>query len=498
MNRLLRLLLIPVCCLIGVALFAEDKVILLGKTEQWAGFRKTEGLTLKPGRGGFADLILSDSEYRPTPATDLLLHFNSLPIEGETPYYAIVKSTVGINAKYSLYGQGAAVFTGATGGIVLRPGAGSLLAPGTLLTDFSIEFWLYPAALVDGESVFAWKGFRMVDKRVVPQTLECRAQNRSLVWVFDNFFSSVNGEQVRFEINGIESLIPRQWRHHLLRYHSETGVLEYLVDGVPVGTRYATVNGRESSAVCLPVIGDADRSELTIGSRLTGFLDELRVSREFVKSPLLRRYTAAQGRAVSRVYDLGYSGTLVKSVNARYEKPSDAEINFYVRVSDAFNTFDRLKEDWIPFLPGQPFTGRLKGRYLQLMVEFFPDGKLEATPRLFEMAVVYEPDLAPGSPADLKVVPGNGKVLLSWKRVTEDDVKGYFIFYGDAPLNYQGEDARQGPSPINVGNVTSFELTGLSNGKLYFFTVVAYDSSSPPHLSDFIQEKSARPSEVLK
>jgi hypothetical protein len=114
------------------------------------------------------------------------------------------------------------------------------------------------------------------------------------------------------------------------------------------------------------------------------------------------------------------------------------------------------------------------------------------------MTVVYEPDLAPGSPADLKVVPGDGRVTLSWKRVPEDDVRGYYVFYGEAPLNYQGTDAREGVSPIDVGNVTSFELTGLTNGKLYFFVVAAYDSSSPPHLSDFITEKSARPSEVLR
>jgi hypothetical protein len=201
---------------------------------------------------------------------------------------------------------------------------------------------------------------------------------------------------------------------------------------------------------------------------------------------------------MSRIYDLGYSGTLVKAVTAHFDKPSDAEINFYIRTSDTFNTFESLKGDWIPFLPGSSFQGKLKGRYLQLMVELFPDGSQEQTPRLFEMAIVYQPDLAPGSPADLKVIPGDGKVTLSWKAVPETDVKGYYVFYGDASLNYQGEDAGEGASPIDVGNVTSFTLTGLKNDKLYFFAVAAYDSTTPPHLSDFVTEKSARPSEVLK
>jgi hypothetical protein len=246
------------------------------------------------------------------------------------------------------------------------------------------------------------------------------------------------------------------------------------------------------------MIGDSKRSTLVIGGHLTGFIDEFRICREYVEKPLLRRYSQARGRATSRVFDLGYSGTLVKRVTARFEKPGDAEINFYIRTSDTFNTFERLKEDWSPFLPGTPFQGTRRGRYLQLMVEFFPDGRQERTPRLFEMAIVYKPDLAPGSPADLKAVPGNGKVTLAWKRVPEDDVRGYYVFYGDTPLNYQGEDAAEGPSPIDVGNVTSFELTGLENGKLYFFAVAAYDATAPPHLSEFHHEKSARPSEVLK
>jgi hypothetical protein len=497
MKTHVRMTLILVLCFLGGRLQADDQVITLGKGEQWTGLQKIEGLSLRTGRGGYAELLLSDSEYPVTAATDLLLHFNSLPLRGETSRYTIVKSRVEVNSRYARYGGGSGVFTG-QGGVTLTPGENSLFSPGTVLNDFSIEFWLYPAALNDGETVFSWQGFKFNNKNLVSQSLECRVEDRCLVWTFDNFFSPVNGEPFRFEVKGLERLIPRRWHHHLLRYDSDQGVLEYLVDGVPVGTRYASINGRESSPFCLPVIGEAERSTLVIGGRLTGFLDEFRICREFVKTPLLHRFAEAQGRATSRVFDLGYSGTLVKKVNALFDKPSDTEINFYIRTSDTFNTFDRLKEDWVPFLPGTSLPVSMRGRYLQLMVEFYPDGTQAETPRLFEISVVYAPDLAPGSPADLKVVAGDGRVTLTWKRVPEDDVRGYYVFYGEAPLNYQGEGAREGISPINVGNVTSFEVTGLKNGRLYFFAVAAYDSSTPPHLSEFHQEKSARPSEALK
>jgi hypothetical protein len=40
-------------------------------------------------------------------------------------------------------------------------------------------------------------------------------------------------------------------------------------------------------------------------------------------------------------------------------------------------------------------------------------------------------------------------------------------------------------------------LSGLQNGRLYYFAVVAYDGTEPPHHSGFSREVSARPSGAL-
>ncbi len=495
----IRFRVILTCWLViaGGPLFARDRTIALGGEERWTAFQKIEGLAALPGRGGFADLILADSQYPVGPGTDLLIHFNSLPIREETGHYSITSSSVSVNEPYAKLGRGTGVFTG-QGGIVLAPRPGALFGSGSAWTDFSIEFWLYPAALSDGEIVFSWKGFRRYRGKLIPQSLECRVHRRTLVWSFENLFTPDTGEPFRFELQSAESLIPRRWRHHLLRFDNRQGILEYLVDDVLSGIRYTTVDGTESSQPCVPLIGESEQATLAVAPRFTGFMDELRVSSEYVRDPLLHRYAEAHGRATSRVFDLGSTGTLVKRVNALLDQPGDSEIDFYIRASDSFETFERLKADWRPFLPGKPFSGGLKGRYVQLMVEFFPDGEYQESPKLYSVDIVYEPALAPPSPADLKAAAGDGKVTLSWKPVVEDDVKGYLVFYGEAPLNYLGGDAAQGKSPIDVGNVTTFELTGLTNGRLYFFAVAAYDDASPPHLSEFHQEKSARPSEVKK
>ena len=166
--------------------------------------------------------------------------------------------------------------------------------------------------------------------------------------------------------------------------------------------------------------------------------------------------------------------------------------------SDTYDVRGTLGDNWIQFIPGTDFSENIRGRYIQIKVELYPDGRREYSPNIFTIKIVYEPDLPPASPIGLEAIPGNRRVTLSWLRVNEDDVKGYLIFYGEAPLHYMGTGSDQGDSPVDVGNVTSIELTGLENGKLYYFSVVTYDSSQPPHLSDFIEEKSARPSKVIK
>ncbi len=51
---------------------------------------------------------------------------------------------------------------------------------------------------------------------------------------------------------------------------------------------------------------------------------------------------------------------------------------------------------------------------------------------------------------------------------------------------------------IDAGTATSLQVTGLTNGNLYYFAVVAYDISSPRQQSDFGAEVSARPSRIYK
>lgn len=66
-------------------------------------------------------------------------------------------------------------------------------------------------------------------------------------------------------------------------------------------------------------------------------------------------------------------------------------------------------------------------------------------------------------------------VTLQWDANT-DAVAGYRLYYGTEPTApFTGTGAVEGPSPVDVGNVTQATIT-LPAGA-YYFTVTAYDSS---------------------
>ena len=226
-------------------------------------------------------------------------------------------------------------------------------------------------------------------------------------------------------------------------------------------------------------------------------MDELRISRYYVENPGLSRYAGRTGVGLSRVFDLEYAGSRLEQIQATYATPANSEIYFSYHLADELLRLSAKDAGWVPFLPGvrQSFGGQ--GRYLQLKVELMPDGTGSQTPSISDITIIYEPDLPPTAPAFLAARAGNGTVALTWQKVNENDVRGYKVYYGREPGNYWGTGSVEGDSPVDVGMQTNLTLTGLENGRLYYFAAVSYDSAQPPHHSPFSKEASARPSRVL-
>lgn len=500
---LLRLLL---AAALSLPLFASEKTLEMGKDALWKDIASWDGVTTETGRWGFLDLVLAGNTYSPDGSTDLLLHFDETSRTDQAGNYSFA-SGVPVLGGNPAVGKGSAEFSGPGAGRSLRPAVESLFHPGALWDDFTVEFWLCPAALSSGETVLAWEGVRKTEKGMAPQAFRCRIAERRIVWELDGLFALPDGGTLMQTLGGRSRILPREWHHHLLRYDSGSGLLEYLLDGSLEALAHVTDTGHENGAPAVIRLGTAPSDGLALAPRYVGWMDELRISRRFVEDPVVSRFADASGTAVTRVLDLGNSGTRVLRIESDMTMPKDTGIAFSLRSAETVEeAYHPTEERWTPFRTDRPLSEEVRGRYLQIRIELFPDGTFQNGPRLSSLRIVFEPNLPPNPPAILTAEAGNGKAILRWKAVNEPAVAGYRIFFGNAPGNYLGTGSAQGDSPIDAGqaeddptrrNWKRMEIAGLENGKLYYFAVVAYDASKTPQISRFSEETSARPQRVL-
>ncbi len=483
---------------------ALEQIIEIGKGDGFSG-GVTENIVYKLGRGGTLDAYLSDTVQYASPlpvgaseagGMDLHLSFDSEELFQGTNPYAVIGSDAAITVKTPVRGRGAGAFQFNSKGIILRPERGALLYPGKTIRDFTLEFWLYPATMGDGETVFLWEGTTRHKGELIQQEARVFIRGRKLVFRFVNFFMPPERTPYTLELESSQTLIPRTWGHHLISFEGETGLVEYLADGKPDAVAYANESLRETGSVNFPYTGNTEGASLTIGKGFTGLIDELVLRRGDGGTGSLRKYEkGARGSLKTAIYDLEFVDSRLLSVDASFKTPGETGIFFYFRMANEKISREDLKTEWIPFEPGKSLP-EATGRYLQFLFELYPDGKGDDSPVLSDVTVTYEPDLPPLPPSGVRVKAQDSSVVLSWNAVSDPDVKGYLVFYGDEPGQYFGEGAAEGSSPIDAGNKTAITLTGLQNGSLYYFSVMAYDGSLPPQRSGFSREVSARPSRL--
>lgn len=97
----------------------------------------------------------------------------------------------------------------------------------------------------------------------------------------------------------------------------------------------------------------------------------------------------------------------------------------------------------------------------------------------------------PSDVENVKAESGDKKVTLSWDPASDNvGVTGYKIFYGNTSVSTDSASYTMGP--LDVGNVLTHEVTGLENGKTYYFALTAYDAAG--NESEFYSlEVSAKP-----
>jgi len=471
------------------------------------------------------DLSISFNESQPRFFRDRLNNYR-LSVSGELQ---------SVDRRFARGGSGAALFNGAmnapnTGPLVIQPQSrNALFSPGNHLGDFSFEFWLYPLNMENGEEILLWTSSRRIPGQQAFGTLAARggmgdvsfqritgevSRNR-LQWSFVNFFVSPDGvSSINLNFTGNTPIVPRTWSHHLIRFDSDTGMLEYLVNGRTEAIVYATSSGREGGTVYTPIIGEG--GSFILGRSYTGIMDEFNIHNAFIDRFSFQKYAPSGGRIETGAIDLGIGNRGVLRVdasggrasrhssrtinefreNGRFRFPDDSEMHFFIRSSN--NPFLWNDNDWVSFIPGADIPVRTSGRYVQIAVEFFPSADGETSPYLEQLSIVFLPSEPPMAPRGLTAMAADGGVYLRWRSSPSQNTAGYIVYYGTESGVYFGRSALLGPSPIRIGDRNSIFIEGLRNGTLYFFSVAAYKHKDSAGLSgyqigDFSREVTARP-----
>ena len=479
--------------------FAEKYV--MGASSGWKDVNVRNGITTGTGRFGYECLQLATKSNLLQDDTDLLLDFEDKNFADRAGNYSVVENSL-FESKKAIHGKQSALSRKrASGGLVLRGNKNSLFGGESPAGSFFIEFWICPYTVENGEVIINWRSSRTIEEQVVYQLVNFSFYQNKMLATFSNIFDGYtkNGGDVNLVTN--RRIIPGKWSHHFISFQEETGILEYRINGELECIKFITDTEHENGTVFPAVIGVA--ADLELCPSYTGLIDDVKISRSFSSS--FESYFSEDGKSFSQslyqnsggrfesVPILTKPGTVVNSIAVEAEIPEQTEVQFFMRGGD--NRFNWTSDfpEWKPVVPGQKIDG-VSGMYFQVAANLFPDGAGNKTPAVTSIEVDYTVLPEPLAPFNISVQKGNQSVTLSWSYSVDDSVGGYLIFYGTHPGEYLGRIAVQGSSPIDVGNVTNYTITGLENGTIYYFAISAYSKIDSRICGSLSTEVFARPS----
>lgn len=476
------------------------KEIILGGKKGWPAFQSEENLARGKGRYGYECIQLDTNSFTVDENTDLLINFEALSNPVAYGDYELVTN----NLKRSDQTQ-MGKFAGLSrniGGLSILGQPGSFFGTEGLKGSFCIEFWLCPSVVENGEVIVNWESSKNVNNQLIYQMINASFVSGHIEWVFTDIFDASYTKSDLHEVllKGTSKLVPQKWSYHVLSFDADTGLLEYKVNGITEDMRFMTDNGFENGEVCLVLMGTP--SSLELCNEYTGEIDDFKISRSPYELPDFQSpeyagkiehtmYVPTGGKFVSKPILIS-DGSMLNSLNAEMNIPEQTEICFYVRSGDNYYGWTEDYPEWKPVTSGQQLKG-VTGLYFQIAVELLPDGDGKSSPTLTQITLDYTELPEPLPPFIVKAVAGNGSVTVSWSYSVDDTVGGYYLYYGSRPGEYLGRFAVEGDSPINVGAVNSYTITGLENGRIYYFAVAAWSAFDDRIVGNLSKEVFARP-----
>lgn len=484
-------------CLYGIS-FAESYKI--GGAKGWNDIGVRNGITTGKGRFGYECLELDRNNADITYDTDLLIDFEDNDVRDKAGHYTVTSNKTFISEK-AIVGKGAALSRGIEGGLSIHGDEQSLFGCEGPIGSFKIDFWINPSVVDNGEVLLNWRSSKNDVESVIYQVVSVSFYQNKAMCLFSNIFNGYKKDMGDICLVTSSKVIPGKWSHHTIAFDDESGALEYRIDGELEAIKFITDDGHEGGNVYHMEMGVS--ADLELIPSFTGYLDQVRIQRSFVEKEnqlvaetaqsLNPKLYSTKGGRFETIPLLTKSGTIFNSIQVEKNEPEQTAIQYYVRSGDNYFNWTQDYPEWKPVSPGEEISG-VSGLYFQVAVELFPDGEGKKTPSVTELTLNWTTIPDPMPPFRVTAEKGNGQVKLSWNYSVDDSAGGYYIYYGTRPGEYLGRFAAEGPSPINVGNSTTFTLTGLENGTIYYFAIAAWSKNDSRISGPLSKEVFARPS----
>ena len=194
----------------------------MGGEHGWSQISSMSGITTGPGKYGQISLELATASRTVSHDTEMLFSFEGDVLQDDAGRFQVTDSNLRV-VEDAAMGKKSGLSVGNGSGFSVTGLPGSIFSTLNWTGSFSIEFWLCPAVVDNGETILSWRSSRNVDGYPLYQILDASFAKNRVQWNCTNLFAGYVDNNGEITLSGTKSVIPNKWSHHILSYNSETG-----------------------------------------------------------------------------------------------------------------------------------------------------------------------------------------------------------------------------------------------------------------------------------
>ena len=157
-----------------------------GGKKGWGEVNVRNGITTGKGRFGYECLELETNAKQAGEFTDCLIDFEDARTFDKTGHYNVISNGTFSSGK-SIIGKGAALSRN-RGGIELKGDGTSFFGYEGPAGSFSIDFWICPSTVENGEVILNWRSSKNIAGQVVYQLISTSFYKNKVMILFSNIF----------------------------------------------------------------------------------------------------------------------------------------------------------------------------------------------------------------------------------------------------------------------------------------------------------------------